>query len=380
MNRTNKIQMADLRGQYDRVKPQIDFAIQEVVNSTEFINGPQVKTFESNLQLYLGSNYVIACGNGTDALQIALMALNLQPGDEVIVPCFTYVATAEVIALLRLTPVLIDVDANTFNNTAELIENAITSKTRAIVPVHLFGQCADMEEILEVARKHSLYIVEDTAQALGAEYKFSDGTVKKAGTMGDIGCTSFFPSKNLGCYGDGGALITNDAFLANRIRKIANHGQEIKYCHDVIGVNSRLDTLQAAILLVKLPHLDDYALARNKAADIYDTELGLLDWLQIPARQHNSTHVFHQYTVKLSATIDRELFKAYLSAHGVPSMIYYPIPLHMQNAFKTDTHQEGDFPISEELCKRVISLPIHTEMLADELLYITDKIKLFQHG
>ncbi|MBC7744369.1 MAG: DegT/DnrJ/EryC1/StrS family aminotransferase [Flavobacterium sp.] len=380
MSKANKIQMADLRGQYDRVKPQIDFAIQEVVNSTEFINGPQVKTFESNLQLYLGSNYVIACGNGTDALQIALMALNLQPGDEVIVPCFTYVATAEVIALLRLTPVLIDVDANTFNNTAELIENAITSKTRAIVPVHLFGQCADMEEILEVARKHSLYIVEDTAQALGAEYTFSDGTVKKAGTMGDIGCTSFFPSKNLGCYGDGGALITNDAFLANRIRKIANHGQEIKYCHDVIGVNSRLDTLQAAILLVKLPHLDDYALARNKAADIYDTELGLLDWLQIPARQHNSTHVFHQYTLKLSATIDRELFKVYLSAHGVPSMIYYPIPLHMQNAFKTDTHQEGDFPISEELCKRVISLPIHTEMSADELRFITDTIKLFQHG
>lgn len=369
--------MVDLEGQYKKIKTEVDAAIQEVIDTTAFINGPQVKKFEKELSTYLDIQYVIGCANGTDALQIALMALGLETGDEVIVPCFTYVATAEVIALLRLTPVMIEVDRNTFNTTAELIRKAITPKTKAIVPVHLYGQCADMEGILEVAREHNLFVVEDTAQALGANYTFSDGRIKKAGTMGDIGCTSFFPSKNLGCYGDGGAIMTNDAGLAANMRKIANHGQAVKYYHDVIGVNSRLDTMQAAILSVKLPHLDKYAAERNRAADFYDSNLSKLDWIEIPARQHNSTHVFHQYTVRLGEHIDREKFKAYLGEHSVPCMIYYPLPLHLQKAFKTDLHKEGDFPVSEELCKRVISFPIHTEMSEDELKYIVETIKSF---
>ena len=371
--------MVDLRGQYDKVKSEVDAAIQEVIDTTACINGPQVKKFEKELAAYLSTDYVIGCANGTDALQIALMALDLKPGDEVIVPCFTYVATAEVIALLKLTPVLIEVDPATFNCTAEMIEKAVTSKTKAVVPVHLYGQCADMESILEVAAKHKLYVIEDTAQALGADYTFSDGTVKKAGTMGTIGCTSFFPSKNLGCYGDGGALMTNDAELAANIRKIANHGQAVKYFHDVIGVNSRLDTMQAAILSVKLPHLDQYASERNRAASFYDSSLKDLDWIETPVRQPNSTHVFHQYTVKLGANIDRDAFKAHLSAKGVPSMIYYPLPLHLQIAFKTDAHPAGSFPVSEELCKRVISFPIHTEMSEGELVYITETIKSFEN-
>ncbi len=371
--------MVDLKGQYAAVKPEMDQAIQKVLDTSAFINGPQVKQLENELAAYLGVRSVIGCGNGTDALQIALMALGLQPGDEVIVPCFTYVATAEVIALLRLTPVLIEVNPSTFNVTAALIEDAITPKTKAIVPVHLYGQCADMEGILAVAKKHQLFVVEDTAQALGAEYRFADGTIKKAGTMGDIGCTSFFPSKNLGCFGDGGALMTDDADLAANIRKIANHGQAKKYYHDVIGVNSRLDTLQAAILSVKLPYLDLYAASRNKAAAFYDTELGNLKWLQVPERQKNSTHVFHQYTVKLAPEIERDEFKNHLNEKGVPSMIYYPLPLHLQNAFKTEANKEGNFPVCEELCKRVISFPIHTEMTHDELVYITNTIKSFSH-
>jgi UDP-2-acetamido-2-deoxy-ribo-hexuluronate aminotransferase len=375
-----KIQMVDLKGQYDQIREQVNHAIQKVIDDTTFINGPQVKRFENDLQSYLDIDHVIACANGTDALQIALMALGLKPGDEVIVPCFTYVATAEVIALLHLTPVLVEVDPNTFNSTADMIEAAITPKTKAVVPVHLYGQCADMEAILEVAKQHNLFVVEDTAQALGAEYTFADGTVRKAGSMGDIGCTSFFPSKNLGCYGDGGALMTGDAGLAATIRKIANHGQAVKYYHDVIGVNSRLDTLQAAILSVKLPYLDNYASARNRAAEFYDAQLGGLEWLEIPVRQINSTHVFHQYTVKLSSEINRDQLKAYLGELGVPSMIYYPLPLHMQKAFQTDTYQPGDFPVSEDLCRRVISFPIHTEMKEEELRYITDTIKSFQNG
>lgn len=371
--------MVDLKGQYNRIKPQIDAAIQEVIDTTAFINGPQVKKFENGLKSYLKCDHVIGCANGTDALQIALMALGLQPGDEVIVPCFTYVATAEVIALLRLTPILIEVDPFTFNATGVLIEDAITPKTKAVVPVHLYGQCADMEAILTVAQRHKLFVVEDTAQALGAEYRFSDGTIKKAGTMGDIGCTSFFPSKNLGCYGDGGALMTDNENLAANIRKIANHGQAVKYYHDVIGVNSRLDTLQAAILSVKLPHLDNYAKSRNVVADFYDRELSNLSWLEIPARQSNSTHVFHQYTVKLASNINREVFKKYLQEKGIPSMIYYPLPLHMQNAFRTDFYNEGDFPVCEGLCKRVISFPIHTEMSEKELSLITEAIKSFKN-
>lgn len=371
------IQMVDLKGQYEKIKPAVDAAIQEVLDNATFINGPQVKIFENQLKDYLQCNFVIGCANGTDALQIALMALGLRPGDEVIVPCFTYVATAEVIALLGLTPVLIEVDPDTFNATSALIERAITKKTKAIVPVHLYGQCADMESILDVARRYNLYVVEDTAQALGSTYTFSDGANKKSGTIGDIGCTSFFPSKNLGCYGDGGALFTNNPTHAENIRMIANHGQKVKYFHKVVGVNSRLDSIQAAILSAKLPQLDSYAAARNAAAECYDSELGGLSWLQVPARASNSTHVFHQYTLKLADSVDRDEFKAYLQSNGIPSMVYYPVPLHLQEAFRSDRYKKGDFPICEGLCQRVISLPIHTEMTETELSFITGTIKAY---
>lgn len=374
----DKIQMVDLKGQYQKIKTEVNAAIQEVIDTTAFINGPAVKDFSLELADYLNVKHVIPCANGTDALQIALMALGLKPGDEVIVPCFTYVATAEVIALLQLKPVLIEVDPNTFNITAAIVEKAITSKTKAIVPVHLYGQCTDMEPILEVAKRHNLYVVEDTAQAIGANYTFSDGSVKKAGAMGDIGSTSFFPSKNLGCYGDGGALYTNDDNLADMMKKIANHGQAKKYHHEVIGVNSRLDTLQAAILRVKLKHLNEYAAARNKVAAFYDQELSKLDWLTVPARQKNSTHVFHQYTLKLKNGVDREELKKYLANQGIPSMVYYPVALHLQQAFRTPELSVGDFPISEDLCTRVISLPIHTEMTQEQLIYITDKVASFK--
>lgn len=370
--------MVDLKGQYQKIKTEVDVAIQEVIDTTAFINGPAVKDFSLELADYLNVKHVIPCANGTDALQIALMALGLKPGDEVIVPCFTYVATAEVIALLQLKPVLIEVDPSTFNITAAIVEKAITSKTKAIVPVHLYGQCTDMEPILEVAKRHNLYVVEDTAQAIGANYTFSDGSVKKAGAMGDIGSTSFFPSKNLGCYGDGGALYTNDDNLADMMKKIANHGQAKKYHHEVIGVNSRLDTLQAAILRVKLKHLNEYAEARNKVASFYDQELSKLDWLTVPARQQNSTHVFHQYTLKLKDGVDREELKKYLADQGIPSMVYYPVALHLQQAFRTPELGVGDFPISEDLCTRVISLPIHTEMTPEQLTYITDKVASFK--
>lgn len=375
----NRIQMVDLKSQYLHIKTQVDQAIQEVIDTTAFINGPAVGKFANNLSDYLGGAHVIPCANGTDALQIALMALGLQPGDEVIVPCFTYVATAEVIALLNLKPVLTEVDPDTFNITAELIEMAVTPKTKAVVPVHLYGQCADMEAILNVANKHNLYVVEDTAQAIGADYTFSDGTVKKAGTMGDIGCTSFFPSKNLGCYGDGGALYTNDETLAKQIKMIANHGQEVKYHHKVIGCNSRLDTVQAAILDVKLKHLDTYAASRNKVADAYDEAFASLDWIQTPIRSSHSTHVFHQYTLKLTNSADRDLLKAHLQENGVPSMVYYPIALHLQEAFRTPDLSEGDFPISEDLCTRVLSMPIHTEMKDEHLNYIIETVKSFKN-
>lgn len=370
--------MVDLKSQYLNIKTEVDQAIQEVLDTTAFINGPAVGRFSNNLSDYLGGAHVIPCANGTDALQIALMALGLQPGDEVIVPCFTYVATAEVIALLNLKPVLTEVDPDTFNITAELIEKAVTPKTKAVVPVHLYGQCADMEAILNVAKKHNLYVVEDTAQAIGADYTFSDGTVKKAGTMGDIGCTSFFPSKNLGCYGDGGALYTNNEQLAKQIKMIANHGQEVKYHHKVIGCNSRLDTLQAAILDVKLKHLDTYAASRNKVADAYDEAFSTLDWITTPHRNTSSTHVFHQYTLKLSDSRDRDLLKAYLQENSVPSMVYYPIALHLQDAFRTADLGEGDFPISEDLCTRVLSLPIHTEMKLEDLNFIIKTVKSFK--
>ncbi len=370
--------MVDLRGQYQHIKEEIDTAVLQVIDSTAFINGPQVKQFSDNLEQYLGVKHVIPCANGTDALQIALMALGLQPGDEVIVPCFTYVATAEVIALLQLKPVMTEVDPVTFNLTAELFEKAITPRTKAVVPVHLFGQCADMEPILAVARKHNIFVIEDTAQAIGADYTFSDGTVKKAGTMGDIGCTSFFPSKNLGCYGDGGALFTNDSDLFQKIKMIANHGQAVKYHHEVVGVNSRLDTIQAVILDIKLKHLDSYARARNTAAAYYDKALGQLDWISIPARQHNSTHVFHQYTLRLTDPADRDKLKAHLEAQKVPAMVYYPIALHLQQAFKTKAFGPGDFPVSEMLCSQVISLPIHTELTDEQLDFIVNAVLSFK--
>ncbi len=373
-----KIQMVDLKGQYLKIKTDVDAGIQQVIDTTTFINGPAVKEFSDSLSQYLGGTNVIPCANGTDALQVALMALELQPGDEVIVPCFTYVATAEVIALLGLVPVLTEVDPHTFNITATAIEKAITAKTKAVVPVHLYGQCADMERIMAVAKKYGLFVVEDTAQAIGSDYTFSDGTVKKAGTIGDIGCTSFFPSKNLGCYGDGGAIFTNDAELAKNINIIANHGQSKKYYHAVVGCNSRLDTLQAAILSVKLQYLDDYVIARNKVASAYDNAFGKLDWLKIPLRQNNSTHVFHQYTLQLKDAKVRDKLKTHLADHGIPSMIYYPFPLHLQQAYKDAKYPEGSFPISEDLCNRVLSLPIHTEMTDAQLETIINAFSAFK--
>jgi UDP-2-acetamido-2-deoxy-ribo-hexuluronate aminotransferase len=370
--------MVDLKAQYEAIKPEIDAAIQGVLTSTAFINGPQVASFAAHLQGYLDVPFAIPCANGTDALQIALMALGLQPGDEVIVPAFTYVATAEVIALLRLKPVMIDVDPESFMLTAEAVEQAITPRTRAIVPVHLFGQCAPMDAILAVATKHNLFVVEDTAQALGAVYTFPDGRSMRAGTMGHIGCTSFFPSKNLGCYGDGGALFTRDAGLADNIRKIANHGQRVKYYHEVVGVNSRLDTLQAAILDIKLEHLDRYEASRNEAARFYDTALQPLDWLQIPQRLPQSSHVFHQYTLKLNQPVDRDALKNHLQQRGVPSMVYYPVPLHLQEAFRQPGLHEGAFPVAEQLCSQVLSLPIHTEMDEEQLNFIVDAVKSFK--
>ncbi|POY35792.1 transcriptional regulator [Solitalea longa] len=367
------IQMVDLNGQYQNIKAEIDQAITDCLNEAAFINGPQVKQFQQNLASYLAVNHVITCGNGTDALQIAMMALNLKPGDEVIVPAFTYVATAEVIALLGLTPVMVEVDPHTFNITAEIIEKAITPNSKAVVPVHLFGQCCDMEPIMEMARKYNLYVIEDTAQALGAKYTFSDGSVKSAGTIGDIGCTSFFPSKNLGCYGDGGAIMTNNEELGVKLQKIANHGQAKKYYHEMVGVNSRLDTLQAAILIIKLKKLDEYAASRNAVAEKYDQAFASIEGVTIPKRQSNSTHVFHQYTLKLEG-IEREGLKKHLEAGGIPAMIYYPLPLHKQEAFKSDRYNEGDFPVSEALCSQVLSLPMHTEMEDDQLNYITSQL------
>ena len=372
-----KIEMVDLKGQYAKIQNEIDNAILQSIRSANFINGPAVSEFSKNLSEYLGGAYVIPCANGTDALQIAMMALALEPGDEVIIPSFTYVATAEVIGLLGLIPVMVDVDPFYFNITCENIEKAITSKTKAIVPVHLFGQCAPMEEILDIAKRHNIYVIEDTAQAIGADYTFADGTVKKAGTMGTIGATSFFPSKNLGCYGDGGAIFTQDDALAAKIRMIANHGQRVRYYHDEIGVNSRLDTIQAAILKVKLKELDTYASNRRKLADAYDEAFSKLPFLKVPARVNNSTHVFHQYTLQVQG-INRDVLKEYLESHHVPAMIYYPVPLHMQKAYLDPRYTEGAFPVTEQLCASVISLPMHTEMQVDQLAHIIHTVSSFQ--
>lgn len=376
-NMDKKIQMVDLHGQYQRIKPEIDQAIQEVLDSTAFIKGPQVAMFEKSLSDFHDGAYAVTCGNGTDALQIAMMALDFKPGDEVILPVFTYVATAEVIALLGLKPVFVDVDEQTFNIDVRQIESKITSKTVAIVPVHLFGQCADIEHLLKIAKERNLYIIEDYAQAFGAKYTFSDGRVMKAGTMGTIGCTSFFPSKNLGCYGDGGALVTGDRELAEKIRIIANHGQRVKYYHDLIGVNSRLDTLQAAILDVKIKHIRKYGESRQQVADFYDKELKNVSFLCIPDRVKNSSHVFHQYTLKLR-DLDRDQFREYLDSYKIPSTVYYPVPLHLQKAYQISGVGKGTFPVSENLSGQVISIPIHTEMDTDQLSYICDKIKEFK--
>ena len=366
--------MVDLKTQYYRIKGEVDTAIAEVLESTQFIKGPGVKKFEDSLAGYMGVNDVISCANGTDALQIAMMALGYQPGDEVITASFTYVATAEVIALLKLKPVLVEVNSDTFTIDPSAIEAAITPKTRGIVPVHMFGQAADMEAILKIAEKHKLHVIEDNAQAIGSEITLNDGRKVKSGTLGTVGTTSFFPSKNLGCYGDGGAMFTNDAALAKQIRVVANHGQTQQYVHDEIGVNSRLDTLQAAILNVKLKYLDDYAARRRGVADFYDNAFKGLANVQTPARAPYSTHVFHQYTLKLNGT-NRDEVRNRLSEKGIPSMIYYPIPLHLQKAYKDSRYKEGAFPITEQLCKSVLSLPIHTEFEPEELEYIAETFK-----
>lgn len=370
---TRKIQMVDLQTQYQRIKKEIDAGIEEVINSAAFIKGPKVAEFQAHLEQYTGAKHVINVGNGTDALQIALMGLGLQPGDEVITPTFTFIATAEVVALLGLTPVVVDVDWNTMNMDIESVRRAITPKTKAIVPVHLFGQCADMESIMALAEEHHLYVVEDACQAIGAQYTFSNGETKQAGTIGHIGCTSFFPSKNLGCYGDGGAIFTNDDALDARMRAIANHGMVVRYHHDMIGVNSRLDSIQAAVLDAKLPHLDEYIAARQKAAAYYDQAFGNNDKLLIPGRQEHSTHVFHQYTLRVVGA-DRDRLREGLAERGIPAMIYYPVPLHQQKAYLDPRYKDGDFPVAEKLAACVLSLPMHTELDEEQLAFITSSV------
>jgi len=371
-----KIEMVDLKNQYLKIQHQINSGIQEVIDSTTFIKGGKVTEFQKHLEDYLHVKHVIPVANGTDALQISLMALGLKPGDEVITPTFTFIATAEVVALLGLTPVVVDVDFDTFNISIESLKKAITPKTKAIVPVHLFGQNADMEEILEIAREHNLFVVEDACQSIGSDYIFADGQKVKSGCMGDIGCTSFFPSKNLGCFGDGGAIFTNNDELAEKMRAIANHGMVVRYYHDFVGVNSRLDSIQAAILDVKLNFLDKYTTNRQAAASFYDKAFSDCGKLIIPARSEKSTHVFHQYTLKL-VDVDRAALVKYLADKGIPAMIYYPVPLHLQKAYTDSRYQQGDFPVAEKLCDCVLSLPMHTELTKDQLEFITKNVLEF---
>lgn len=375
------IRMVDTISQYEKIQEEVDSAVQAVIRSGIYINGPVVQEFREKLAAYLGAKHVISCANGTDALQIALMALGLVPGDEVITPSFTYVATVEVIALLELKPVFVDVFPDSFNMDPAQIEAAITDRTRAIVPVHLFGQSADMEPILAIAKKHKLKVVEDTAQAIGGTYTFSDGTVKKTGTMGDIGCTSFYPSKNLGAFGDGGAICTDDDELAAKLWMICNHGCTVRYYHDSIGVNSRLDAIQAAILNVKLGHLDEYNEARRQAADWYDEALADATELIRPLRSDFSEHVFHQYTLRVKAGREmRDSIKGKLDEMGVPSMIYYPVPTHLQKAYLNYGYGEGDLLVSEQLTAEVLSLPMHSEMSREQVIYITDQLKEAIHS
>jgi len=371
--------MVDLSGQYQKIKHQIDEAIGEVIESTAFINGPAVKRFQRHLADYLQVKHMITCGNGTDALQLALMALDLQPGDEVITTSFTFIATAEVIALLKLTPVLVDVLPDTYNIDTEAVKKAITPRTKAIIPVHLFGQTADMQQIMEIADENNLFVVEDTAQALGADFtNTKNGKTQKAGTIGTIGCTSFFPSKNLGAFGDGGAVFTNDDVLAERLLMLANHGMKVRYHHDYVGVNSRLDTLQAAILDIKLAHLDEYAAARQKAAAFYNDAFAGNEKIKTPVTARFTSHVFHQYTLVLQ-NVDREALMAHLAGRNIASAIYYPVPLHLQKAYRSERYGEDDFPVSEALCRSVMSLPIHTELTPEIQKVIADAVLEFMY-
>jgi UDP-2-acetamido-2-deoxy-ribo-hexuluronate aminotransferase len=363
------IQMVDLKAQYEKFGTDIDGAIKSVLNSTAFIKGPEVASFELELQKYLGAGHVISCANGTDALQIAMMALRLKPGDEVITTNFTFIATVEVVALLGLKLVLVDPDPFTCNISVEAVRKAITPRTKAIVPVHLFGQCADMESIMKLAKEHGLFVIEDAAQATGTDYRFSDGTMKKAGTIGTIGTTSFFPSKNLGCYGDGGAMFTNDDNLAIKLRSIANHGMKVRYHHDDIGINSRLDTIQAAVLNVKLKYLDQFNAARRSVADFYDKAFAECSSIMLPGRIKYSSHIFHQYTIRVKNG-KRDELKKFLESVKIPSMIYYPGPLHVQEAYRYLGYGENDFPVTSELCREVLSLPMHPDMEQEQLDYI----------
>jgi UDP-2-acetamido-2-deoxy-ribo-hexuluronate aminotransferase len=367
------IPMVDLKGQYAKIKNQVDSAILEVIENTAFINGPQVKSFQKNLENYLNVKHVIPCANGTDALQIAMMGLGLEQGDEVITADFTFAATVETIGLLKLTPVLVDVEPDTFNIDIDALKKAITPKTKAIIPVHLFGQCSNMEAVMEIAKTHNLFVIEDTAQAIGADYTFSDGTKKKAGTIGDVGTTSFFPSKNLGCYGDGGAIFTNDDELAHTLRGMVNHGMYERYYHDVVGVNSRLDTIQAAVLDIKLPHLDAYCDSRRDVARFYNNAFSITNKIETPVTSDFTTHVFHQYTLKLNG-VNRADLQAHLNSKGIANAIYYPVPLHNQKAYTDNRYNEEDFKVTNELVNTVISLPIHTEFDNEQLEYITQTI------
>lgn len=370
------IQMVDLVGQYQKIKPEVDAALQRVIDTTAFINGPEVKEFEKELGAYLGAKHVIGCANGTDALQIAMMALGLKPGDEVITASFTFVATVEVVGLLGITPVFADVLPGTFNLDPADIKRKITPKTKAIVPVHLFGQTADMEAIMAIAKEHGLFVIEDNCQAIGSDYTFSDGTKRKSGTIGHIGTTSFFPSKNLGCYGDGGAIFTNDDDLAKKLRRVCNHGSDVRYYHEVVGVNSRLDSMQAAILRIKLRQLDAYGAARNKVAATYDAAFAKIPALRIPERSKSSTHVFHQYTLRVTNG-HRDGLKEHLEKQGVPAMIYYPVSCHLQNAYKSVRSPEGSLPVTEQLTREVLSLPMSTELDNEQLTHITNAVKSY---
>jgi len=368
-----KVQMVDLQGQYQQIKEAVNTSIEQVLNTSAYINGPLVHEFQADLEKYLDVKHVIPCANGTDALQIAMMGLGLEQGDEVITADFTFAATVEVIALLKLTPVLVDVDAETYNIDIEALKRAITPKTKAIVPVHLFGQVANMDAVLEIAKEHNLFVIEDNAQAIGADYTFKDGTKKKAGTIGNVGTTSFFPSKNLGCYGDGGAIFTNDDALAHTIRGIVNHGMYTRYYHDVVGVNSRLDAIQAGVLKAKLPLLNSYCDARRNAANFYSTAFADNKHIITPAVSETSTHVFHQYTLQITNG-KRDALHKHLLDNGIPNAIYYPVALHSQKAYTDARYKESDFPVTNELIKTVISLPMHTELDKEQLTFITKTI------